>query len=674
MTAAATEPRVSLREAGIVLSVALLFRVAYLLLFAKSPFFDAPILDSAYHDALARAIAAGDPTAGAPYFRPPLFPWTLGGLYSLFGAGPWPGRVLDAGLGVATVLAVLAVGVRVGLSRAGRVGAALAAALYAPQIFLEGELLGEPLAAALGAWGLYALLRAGAAPERNRYRWWAAMSLLWSLAALARGPLALLAVAGALFACFTPGPRVRRTALTLAVTLAVWAGPAAIMASHGAGFRFPATQAGINLYAGNHSGADGRGVDIPGLPAGGGWREFAGASVRLAESRAHRPLDAPAASDAWTREAVRFWSAHPGEALSLTARKALYLIHGFETPNNRSLYLAREDIPWFSAILWKIPGFYWPTGLLIPLAMVGLAQLRDRRWHPVLAYFGVVLVPLLLFFVCARFRAPAMPALVLLAAAGAMRLAARRPTAWIVFLAAYAAANIPWAHAVAEDPPRDRLVRAESLFNAGRSTEAEREYARVLALDPNEGRAHLGLAALAERRGDLDVARREVEIAGASIPDSWSVQWAWARILDRQGHPEAAIPHLEAAVRAYPENPEILGALGLTLEAVGRDGLAAEALERSAARGSRDPEVWNSVGRYRRLAGEAAGALGAWDRAIDLDPRHFKALYNRGLARAESGERDAALRDLAAAQAAAPDAAAAAKARQAAQITRSRLP
>ena len=272
-----------------------------------------------------------------------------------------------------------------------------------------------------------------------------------------------------------------------------------------------------------------------------------------------------------------------------------------------------------------------------------------------LAYAGIVLVPLLLFFVCARFRVPALPALALLAAAGAMRLAARRPAAWIVFLLAYAAANIPWASAVAEDPARDRLARAESLFNAGRPAEAQREYARVLALDPNEGRAHLGLAALAERRGDLDVARREVEIAGALIPDSWSVQWTWARILDRQGHPEAALPHLEAAARAYPENPEVLGALGLTLEALGRDGAAAGALERSVARGSLDPEVWNSVGRYRRLAGKRAEALAAWDRALDFDPRHFKALYNRGLARAESGDRDAALRDLTGAQAAARD-------------------
>ncbi len=656
------------------LSVAILVRVAYFVFFERSPFFSAPILDSAYHDGLARAIAAGDLTAGAPYFRPPLFPWTLGALYALFGAGPWPGRVFDAALGVTTALAVLATGTRLGLARAARVGAALAAALYAPQIFFEGELLGEPLATALGAWGLYAIVRAGAGSERDGFRWWAAMSFLWSLAALARGPLALLAGAGTLFACVARGPRVRRAALTLGITLAVWVGPAALMASHGAGFRFPATQAGINLYAGNHVGADGRGVDIPGLPAGGGWREFAEASVRLAETRAQRPLDPAAASDRWTREAMRFWVAHPGEALSLTSRKALYLIHGFETPNNRSLYLAREDVPWFPALLWKVPGLYWPSGLLIPLALVGLLELRDRRWRPVLAYAGIVFLPLLLFFVCARFRAPALPALALLAAVGAVRLRARRPAAWLVFLVAYAAANIPWARAIAEDPPRDRLVRAESLFNAGRAAEAGREYARVLALDPDEGRAHLGLAALAERGGHLDVALREVEIAGASIPDSWSVQWTWARILDRQGHPEAAIPHLEEAVLAFPENPEILGALGLTLEALGRDSDAARALEESVAKGSRDPEVWNSAGRHRRLAGRRAEALAAWDRALDLDPRHFKALYNRGLARAEAGNRDTALRDLAAAEAAAPDSASAARAREAAEIVRSRLP
>ncbi len=665
---------VSPREAGTVLLAAAAIRIAYILFFAQSPFFAAPILDSAFHDAMARSIAEGNLSAGAPYFRPPLFPWALGALYAVVGAGPWPGRALNAGLGVATALAVLALGARLGLSRPLRLGAAVAAAAAAPGVFFEGELLGEPLATALGAWGLVALLGAVDPAGRGRYRGWIWMSLLWSLAALGRGPLAVLVAVGLLYAARTRGQRVRRVVLVAALAAAVWSVPAAIQAAHGGGFRFPASQAGINLYVGNYPGADGRSVRVPGLPEGSGWQDFAEASVRLAQDRSGRALDAAGASDYWTREALRFWVAHPGEAMLLTLRKALFLIHGFEIPNNRSLYLAREDVPWFSALLWKRPGLYWPSGLLLPLALAGLVAMRDRRWRPVAAYGGALLLPLLAFFVCARFRAPAIPALALLAASGARALWARRRSAWAVFLAAYLLANLPWAAVTREDPARDRLARAEALFNAARLDEAAREYARVLALDPAEGRGHQGLAAVAERRGDLDTALDEIRLAASLLPDSWSVHWTWARILDRQGHTEAAVPHLEVSVRAYPENPELHAALGLTLEALRRDEDASAALEEALRRGSGDAEAWNSAGRYRRLRGDRAGALAAWDRALQLDPRHFKALFNRGLARAETGEKERALLDLEAALAAASSPAEGLRARQAAELLRSQLP
>jgi hypothetical protein len=147
-----------------VAAVALAARAGYLLAFRHTPFLEAPILDSAFHDALARSVAAGDLFAGAPWFRTPLYPWLLGALYGLLEAGPWPGRILNLAAGVLTALAVLAAARQLSMGRSARLSAALIAALYAPEIFLTGELLGEPVATALGAWGLWAALRASAGP------------------------------------------------------------------------------------------------------------------------------------------------------------------------------------------------------------------------------------------------------------------------------------------------------------------------------------------------------------------------------------------------------------------------------------------------------------------------------------------------------------------------------
>ncbi len=677
MTPSRPAPRFSRGEAMGVLAAALLVRALFLAFYRTSPFFAAPILDSAMNDGLARALASGHLDAGAPYFRPPLYPWLLGAVYAAAGTGPWAGRVLNALLGAGAAVGVLEAARRLGLGRKGRLGAAAVVVIYAPELFLEGELLGTPLAVFLTAWGLAALLaaweRAGDAGDLS-LRGWLGAGALWGLAALARAPLALLPLGGAFLAAAAPRLRLRRAGALAGAALALWAGPAILMASHGAGFRFPATQGGINFYVGNHPGADGRGVSAPGLEAG-GWRDFAEASVRAAGTAVGRPLTPAGASRYWTRKGVEFWREHPGEALALTAAKAVYLIHGYETPNNRSLYAAREDVPWLGAVLWRVPGFYWPTGLLLPLALAGAWTVRRRRaWRPVLLTALLVLGPLVLFFVCARFRTPALPALALLAAPGATALFRRSRGAWAVFLAAYLAANIPWPGAVAADPARDRLARAEALLNAGRTAEAAVEYRRVLVLDPAEGRAHLGLAVVADRRGDPGLALAEADSAATTIGNSWELQSVWAGILEREGRTAEAAGHLARAAKAYPENPDLWGRWGLALEALGKDDDAWRALEEAARRGSRDPEVWNSLGRYRRLLGERPAALAAWDRALALDPNHFKARFNRGLFHAEDGERGPALRDLEAALAAAPDSASAARARRALALARSRLP
>jgi tetratricopeptide (TPR) repeat protein len=676
---AGPEPSFPWREAALLFGLALLVRLAYLAFYSRSPFFASPILDSAFHDRLARAFAAGHPAAGAPYFRPPLYPWLLGTAYAVLGAGPWAGRILNAFLGSLAVVGVAAAAFRLGFSRRVRWVLGLAAALYAPELFLEGELLAAPLAAALTAWGLvFALAPAPPAadpadPDRAS---WIAASVLWSLAALARAPLALLPAGAALLGLGARRGRAWRAPAPLAVAAVIWLGPALIMASHGAGFRFPSTQGGINFYVGNHPGADGRGVSAPALGPVGGWRDFADASVRAASAARGRPLTPSEASSYWTGRGLDFWREHPGAALRVTAAKALYLFHGFETPNNRSLYEARRDVPWLAAILWKAPMAYWPSGLMFPLALVGAWSVRRRRrWRPVLLTAGLVLLPLIFFFVCARFRDPALAPLVLLAGAGAAALLRRRRAGlWIAFAAIYVLLNAPWAGAVRGDPARDALARGESALNAGRTAEAESAYRRALALDPREGRAELGLAVVAEREGDLPRALAGVERAARRLPDSWEVQAAWGRILERLGRSTDAVGHLEAAARDFPENPDLWGRLGLLQESLGRTDDARRDLERAAKTGSLDPEVWNSLGRFRRLAGDRAGALAAWNRALELDPANFKARFNRGLLHAEAGDRAEALEDLGRALAAAPDSASAALARRALALARSRLP
>jgi len=493
------------------------------------------------------------------------------------------------------------------------------------------------------------------------------------MAALARAPLALL-VGGGVAEGFARRGRKLAPALAVLVGAAlIWIGPALLMSSHGAGFRFPSLQGGINFYAGNHRGADGRGVTIPGLAGTHGWREFEAATRRAAPLSPGDPASPAATDAAWWKLGITYWKEDPGGALALTGRKALYLLHGYEAPNNRSLYRARSDafLP-----LSRIPGLYWPFGLLAPLALVGaFSVVRRTAWRPVLLQAGLICVPLLFFFVNARFRLPAVPPLLLLAVPGALALGRGSRGAWLAFLLLYAAANAPWPGAVREDPAREALARGESALNAGRLDEARARYEEARSLDPAEGRAELGLAVVADREERVDEASLAFRTAAArGLEGYWALEKAWASFLDRQGQPDAAVPHLRRAVADFPESPSLWGQLGLTLEAVGKPAEARAALQEASERGSRDAEVWNSLARFRLLAGDDEGARLAWDRAVALDPDHFKALYNRGLFFASLGQGELARRDLESALRAASGARERERARQALESIPRSLP
>src|SRR5262245_52555462 len=69
---------------------------------------------------------------------------------------------------------------------------------------------------------------------------------------------------------------------------------------------------------------------------------------------------------------------------------------------------------------------------------------------------------------------------------------------------------------VATDP----LGRAFALLKAGRARDAEAAFRELLAADPRDGRAHLGLGLALAAQERLADALRELEQAARSLPDS----------------------------------------------------------------------------------------------------------------------------------------------------------
>jgi tetratricopeptide (TPR) repeat protein len=109
-----------------------------------------------------------------------------------------------------------------------------------------------------------------------------------------------------------------------------------------------------------------------------------------------------------------------------------------------------------------------------------------------------------------------------------------------------------------------RMQFGVALLRLRRPEDGVRELQRVVALRPDDGRAHyklgIGLARLRRSAEALAALRRGVELA----PQVADHQWRLAEELRRQGHRTEALAHVQAALKldpAHRESQETLKAL-----------------------------------------------------------------------------------------------------------------
>src|SRR5690606_493307 len=123
----------------------------------------------------------------------------------------------------------------------------------------------------------------------------------------------------------------------------------------------------------------------------------------------------------------RYWSARARERIAadpagyavLVARKLGHFVHGYELASNHDVYRARRTSPVLAVLLWTTPVLQFPAGLIMPLALIGVVALGRRPGVPLVAAFVAVQVATAaIFFVTARFRAPVIPLLAILAVGG----------------------------------------------------------------------------------------------------------------------------------------------------------------------------------------------------------------------------------------------------------------
>jgi tetratricopeptide (TPR) repeat protein len=661
--------------------LAFALRLIYVLQARANPQFDAPLMDPGYHDQWAWQVASGAWEPVGAFFRAPLYPLFLAAVYAIGGHDYLLPRLVQAVLGSLSCVLVYLIGKRL-FSRTTGLLAGLAGALCWILIYFDNELLIPVLLVFLVLAFFYALIRAldgwmwgstgGSSTAATVLS--AVSGALYGLATITRpNVLVFLPVlAWAFHRCVKRGFPLRAVLVFALATVVPIACVTVYNATAGRDFVIIASQGGVNFYIGNNAAADGHTAVVPGTRSD--WWGGRFDTIKIAEREAGRTLKDSEVSSYWFRQGLRFVVERPGRWLTLTARKFALFWSAAEIGNNSSIYHLRSY-----ASLMRLPllGF----GLLAPLALAGAyLALRRRRGQDrraeresghahrerallllllVVLYMGSVVA----FFVCARYRVPIVPFLLIFAAyalteafvlwksrdRGALVAAAA------IFLVAAIAVNVPalsrreniaqarfhdgiaWKKkgnlSAAEQAFRDALRRNPTLAEArsnlgnllaqqGAGTQARAEYERAIAANPRNAKTYANLASFHLEAGDLAAAESTVDRALAIDADFSPALRILGVIRERQGNLSGAREAYTRALRFTSERHRLENNLGVVAMKAGRTGEAEEHLRRS----------------------------------VDLDPSYAMAWGNLGVLLAETGRPDEAVKALAQAAALQPDA------------------
>lgn len=155
----------------------------------------------------------------------------------------------------------------------------------------------------------------------------------------------------------------------------------------------------------------------------------------------------------------------------------------------------------------------------------------------------------------------------------------------------------------------------------GKADAARGRYQAVLAKEPNNEKALLGLAAILRATGAADSeVERTLKKAVSANPTSVPARLALIDFLLRANQPKAALVAAQDAQAAFPNDVRIVQALGTAQLAAGDVQQALSTFSRLAQMRPQAASVQVRLAAAHRAAGDEAGMLRALRKALELDP------------------------------------------------------
>ncbi|MBM3279804.1 MAG: tetratricopeptide repeat protein [Candidatus Handelsmanbacteria bacterium] len=177
------------------------------------------------------------------------------------------------------------------------------------------------------------------------------------------------------------------------------------------------------------------------------------------------------------------------------------------------------------------------------------------------------------------------------------------------------------------------------LYWSADEAQARQELVRIF---PELSDAHNNLGVLYARQGNLEGAMIEYQAALRLDPRRHEAYKNAGVLYAQQGDLEAAHSYYQQALELKPTYVEALNAQGLVLMERGLLDSALARFEEAVALYDYAP-AYNNLGAARLRGGQVQEAIGAYQRAVELDQREPKHHFNLGLAYQKSGQEGRAI-------------------------------
>jgi Flp pilus assembly protein TadD/4-amino-4-deoxy-L-arabinose transferase-like glycosyltransferase len=594
----------------IIFIIAFVFRLIYILQSKSTdPLFYHPIMDGLYHHDWAVSIIKGGWLGKDAFFRAPLYPYFLAIIYKVFGINFLMPRIVQSLIGAANCVLVQKIGSRIFDKRTGNL-AGIVAAMYPLFIYFDNELLFTTSLIFFCLLGFYLILKQ--VEEKGRSLGWFLTGVTWGFAAITAPVVLAFTVTLPFWLRATLKGKFKNAVLFGLLGIVSVIAPVSIrnyIVSRD--FVLIAWQGGTNFYIGNNPHSDGMTAIIPGTRKS-WWGGFYDAK-RIAEEATRRTLKNSEIDSYWFRQGVEFIKNQPVKALGLQLKKAYLFFGGFEIPNNRDIYFFTRST-YLKFTIWNVPFFQFPFGLLFPLALCGIWYARKRKKDISLMLLFIVFYSLsyIVFFVCARYRMPDIPFLVILASFAiytfkdeiSKRKLRYQAPALLIFVVSFLLSNANFFNLKGVNPALNYLTLADMEYKKENYQKAVFYLDKSLRLEPSYAEALNLMGASYKKMGK----RKE------------ALEYYLKSIKQDSKQPEAYynIGNIYAEIGNYEE------AKTLYLKAIEVDPYSAKA--------------YNNLGNIYFTRGDYNQALMHYTKASTLEANYTAPLYHMGLVYAKLGD------------------------------------